>query len=77
MGLLWEIKRYVKHPLCLLRHKKLDPNEIATDGQTLDYYCWRCQKVLKRVPVKDSLDYVRLANLFDEVGDPLSWPKEQ
>jgi len=65
MSLLWEIKRYVKHPRCLLGHEKPDPDEIGTDGKVLDYYCHRCSKKIKQVPAKNSLDYEKLARLCD------------
>ena len=65
--LLFEIKRYLKHPLCLIKHK-ISPNEISTNGKYLDYHCARCQKVIKRVSVKGSLSFLRLKKLCEEEG---------
>lgn len=59
-----EFKRYVKHPFCLVRHREPDSNEIGTDGKTLDYYCSRCQKVIKRVPVESNIDFLRLKQVL-------------
>ena len=67
-GVLFEVRRYLRHPLCLIKHKSPDPFEIGTDGRTLDYYCWRCQKVLKRVPVKDNIDFSRFKKCVEEDG---------
>lgn len=70
-GVLHEIRRYLKHPLCLIKHKNPDPFEIGTDGRTLDYYCWRCSKVLKQVPIKDNVDFARFKKCMEEEGECL------
>jgi len=65
--LLFEIKRYLRHPLCLIKHRK-SYNEISTDGKYFYYHCARCQKAIKRVPAEDSLGFLRLKKLCEEEG---------
>ena len=66
---LFEIRRYLKHPFCLVKHRDRDPFEIGTDGRTLDYYCDRCQKVIKSVPVKSNIDFFRFKKYLEEEGE--------
>ena len=64
---LFEIRRYFRHPLCLVKHK-ISHNEIGTDGKYFDYYCVRCQKRILQIPVKDSVGFLRFKKLCEEEG---------
>jgi len=67
--LFFKVYRYLKHPLCLFKHGNPDADEIGTDGNTLDYYCWRCGKRIKQVPAKGNLDFYRLKRYLEENGE--------
>ncbi len=67
-SLLYEIGRYVKHPVCLFGHEDLSPYEIGTDGEIIDYYCGRCQKKIKSVSVEGNVDFLRLKKISEEEG---------